>query len=615
MGIAAFAILNTIAQEKRDSTNLQILDEVVVSDSRFLLKRENSGKTIIKISSEELENNQGRSLAEIITTKSGLEINGGRSRRGEILGVFARGGRGRQVLIVLDGLRISDPSSFSQEYDLRLLNSTNIESIEIIKGAASTLYGTNAATAVINITTKNASKKKVSGDFLASLGTNQTSADQKYNFSESTNSALVSGTLSKLSYSMGVSNSFANGMSSIAGPANEEDAYSNTSVNMQFRYAISEKLYFKIYGNQTSLKTDYDESFGLTDASYQFLSEQRRIGISSGLNYSEEGILQLNMAATDYESENISAFPSTFSGHNLVLDVYNKYQFDNSFYTIFGLNYIKDRAHFADVKDFTLTDPYLNVVYVSEFGLNINTGARGNWHSEYGNHFVYNINPSYTISAKNGYLKFLASYATSYITPSLTQLFGDFGANEVLEPETNRTIEAGAEYAVSSRIRASVVYFNRKEENFVFFDNNNFQYQNAENEIEAQGAEIELNWRPAEGLQWNVNYTFTERKGDSGIRLPKQKLNAMLSYQFSDGAFASVQYNYTGSRTDTDFNSFTDSSLESYGLIGCYYSQQLVPNKLKVFLNVDNLLNTSFTEVIGFNTRGRNFRLGLNLSL
>ena len=138
----------------KDSIKVQELEEVVVSDTRFPIRRENSGKTVIKIGPEELSRNQGKSLSEIINTKSGIEISGSRGRPGEILGTFIRGGRGKQVIVVIDGIRVSDPSSFSQEYDLRLLPTSGIESVEIIKGASSTLYGANAATAVINITAK-----------------------------------------------------------------------------------------------------------------------------------------------------------------------------------------------------------------------------------------------------------------------------------------------------------------------------------------------------------------------------------------------------------------------------------------------------------------------------
>jgi vitamin B12 transporter len=194
-------------------------------------------------------------------------------------------------------------------------------------------------------------------------------------------------------------------------------------------------------------------------------------------------------------------------------------------------------------------------------------------------------------------------------------LFGEFGANPSLEPETNRTLEAGLELAGKRQLRASILYFNRKEENFVFFDNSSFQYLNADNVIDAEGVEIELNWKPCSKFQWSANYTFTERKGDSGIRIPKHKINTLLGYTFSERSFASINYAYNGARTDTDFNTFTDVSLEPYSLLGCFVSHSLIPGKLKVFLNVDNLLNTAYTEVIGFNTRGRNMRLGINLRL
>ena len=593
---------------------LQELDEVVVSDSRFPIKRENSGKTVIKISSKELERNQGKTVAEIINTKSGIEINGSRGRQGEVLGVFARGGRGRQVLILIDGIRVSDPSSFSQEYDLRLLATSNIESIEIIKGASSTLYGMSAATAVINITSKKASNKKISGDFQSSIGTNQSSFGQNYNIADFSNTALVTGTLDSFTYSLGFSNVYTNGLSSIITEANEEDPFSRYNIDLKLGYAFNDKINLTIYANQTNLNSAYDESFGLIDAPYNFLTEQKRLGISSKWTY-EKGDLNLNGSFSNYTSDNRSAFPSMFEGNNYVVDLFNRYTFDDHIYAILGVNYNLDRAEVEGIQEFSLTDPYANFVYVSSFGLNVNAGLRLNLHSEYGSHLVYNINPSYSVALDEGYLKFMGSYATSYITPSLSQLFGMFGANPLLEPETNRTAEGGLEYKANEKLRLSALYFNRKEDNFVFFDNTLSQYFNASNTINVQGLEAQLDWVPLEKMNFNANYTFTERKGDNAIRIPKHSINAALSYSFSTKTYTSLTYSYTGKRLDTDFNTFNDEVLDPFSSFGFYISQEVMANKLKFFLNVENVFNTNFTEVIGFTTRGRNLRLGLSLKL
>jgi len=85
--------------------------------------------------------------------------------------------------------------------------------------------------------------------------------------------------------------------------------------------------------------------------------------------------------------------------------------------------------------------------------------------------------------------------------------------------------------------------------------------------------------------------------------------------QLSQPWYLSVNYAYTGSRSDTDFNTFEQVSLEPFSLVGFYSSFVIKPNQVKVFVRGDNMLNDSFTEVFGFNTRGRNIHLGFSLNL
>ncbi|QBA64433.1 TonB-dependent receptor plug domain-containing protein [Muriicola soli] len=607
-------IIGTVSwaqQTESDSVKVRLLDEVVVSDTRFPIRRENSGKTVIRIGAEELRRNQGRSLPELINNKSGIEISGSRGRAGEVLGVFVRGGRGRQVIVVIDGVRVSDPSSFSQEFDLRLLPLTSIASVEIIKGASSTLYGANAATAVINITTKDAPDKKLTGNFSSIIGTNQTTKDQKYQLNSFENSARVAGSSGKWDYAVGFANRYTDGMSSISTEANEADPFSAINLNARIGYKISDQFKARVYASQAKLKSAYDESFGLQDAPYQFESTQNRVGINTVYDYSK-GSTTLNMAYTTYDSENFSAFPGTFKGQNLIGDFFNKYQSGN-FRTIAGINYNLEQTEFEEEREFSFIDPYLSLVYFNKNGFQFTTGGRLNIHSEYGSQFVYNINPSYILRRDNGYFKALASFATAYLTPSLTQLFGQFGANPELRPETNQTLEFGLEYAIDDRLRVSTVVFSREEKDFVFFDNVNFLYDNAENTIQARGFEMELDWFLTEDLSLKTNYTFTEREGDASIRIPKHKIFTDLGYQVSEAFLISANYAYTGTRTDTDFNTFTEVPLEAFGLLGLSARYELMPDLLTVFIQGDNLLNTSYREVLGFNTRGRNFRMGFTL--
>ncbi|GGW40560.1 TonB-dependent receptor plug domain-containing protein [Arenibacter certesii] len=608
---AILAYTGAVAQEE---VNIQHLDEVVVSDSRFELSRENSGKTVIKISSEEIKRSQGKTIAEIINSKSGFSLAGSNGKEGTVLGVYARGGRGRQVLVLVDGVRISDPSSVNQEYDLRLLSTSNIESIEIIKGAASTLYGTNAATAVINITTKKVSENKISGNFQSSMGTNHTSEDQNYDIADFSNNVSINGTLNKFSYNVGFSNRYSEGMSALVTPNNEEDDFSNFAADLKLGYAFSDEFKIRVYANQTKTRAEFDEAYGMIDAPYVFLSEQNRAGLSAEYKYNK-GALVLNTAFSEYESDIEDGFPTIYKGKNRVLDFYNKYSFNNNLHTILGLNYIHDETEYSEVQDFNIVDPYVNMVYVSDFGFNLNTGMRANNHSEYGSHFVYNVNPSFTIKNSNGYVKVMGSYATSYITPSLNQLFGNFGANADLKPEENRTVEGGLEYALNTDFRISALYFNRKEKNFVYYGNAG--YENADTTIDASGVEVELNWTPITNFNLGANYTFTEREGDNAIRLPKHKLNAFLGYDFSKRTNANLNFSMTGKRTDTDFGTFpsVNVDLASYSLLDFYIAHEVIANKLSFFLNASNLLNEAYTEILGYTTKGRNIRLGLNLNL
>lgn len=617
-GVLCFGMsLFGFSQEQNQTATVEQLKEVVVTDSRFKLKRESSGKTVIKISQKELKNNQGRTIAELINTKSGIEINGTRSVEGQNNTSFVRGGNNRQVLVLIDGVQVNDPSLVSNEFDLRLLDINTIESIEIIKGASSTLYGNAAATAVINITTKKASSKTIVGNFLSVVGTNQTQDNLNYNGSSFTNNMSINGTANKFSYVASFGNRFVDGLSAFKADNAEKDEFSRFNTNLKIGYKPDNMFEIAAFGSYDKLKTDIDgfrstAPYDFMDTNDTYVSEQTRFGVSPKVTYNN-GSIQINAAITKIDRAAISSFGETpTQAESFVVDAYNKYVFNEKFYTIVGLNYAKFESKFATDESYTNTDPYANVVYVSDFGLNVNVGTRFNNHSEYGSHWVYSLNPSYSIPVNSGYAKVFGSYATSFIAPNLSQLFGYFGANPDLEPEENTTIEGGLEFSNNNGFRLNGVYFNRDEENTIVYGAG---YENATNDATVHGFEVEAGFNTIKNIALSANYTFTKLKDGVRLRIPKHKANASLGYTFSKNSYASINYQYVGSRVDTNFSTYQNVDLEAFSLIDVYVSHKIVKNKVTLFASVTNIFNEDYLEILGYTTKGRNVSLGLNINL
>ncbi|MBT8235322.1 MAG: TonB-dependent receptor [Bacteroidia bacterium] len=604
----------SFGQVSTDTTQINYLDEVLVSDTKFESKRRETGKMVIRIGQEELSRSVGQSLAEIINRQAGLEINGSRSRQGEVLGVFARGGRGRQVVVFVDGVRVSDPSSFSGTYDLRLINPAAIETIEILKGANSTLYGANAATAVLYITTKKAVVDGFSAQITSSFGTNQTTEDQRFKTAATSNNVVLNGRNSGITYGAEFGHSYTDGISSINTDDNEEDKNELTTAAAHIGWQISDSWDVRVRATLAKLNTDYDESFGLQDAAYSFLSEQKGIFLSSKYG-TEKTEIHLKAGMNSFRSENISAFPGDFEGQNSMADLYGKFFLADGITAIAGLNYLEEKAELAEEETFEIWDPYLQLQGKISPGIRVNAGVRLHTHSAYDTELVYAVNPVFTSQLGTTEIKLYGSYASAYLTPTLNQLYGDFGANAELEPESNRTAELGAQVGLGKTFQLEAVYFDREEENAVIFDNMLFQYENASTKIMVKGVELALGWKASKKLRLTANYTYTDRQGDAALRIPKHKAAFQGIWSMAQGTNLTLQYSYTGKRVDTDFNTFSNEALSGFSLVDLHLSHDIIENKFQLFLRMDNLFNTKYTEIIGFNTRGRNLRLGVRINL
>ena len=246
-------------------------------------------------------------------------------------------------------------------------------------------------------------------------------------------------------------------------------------------------------------------------------------------------------------------------------------------------------------------------------GYALQLSARNTSHSEFGAHQTFTVNPFYVFNLQSAeYLKLFGSWATSFIAPSQYKLFNAESGNNKLKPEENQTVELGVEY-VSDKNRFTVVAFQREEENFIDYvslpDNaSQYQYRNSSIFYKVRGVELEAKWN-FDNWRINTNYTFTEKVRQAPLRLPKHAANFGVRYVLSKAQWG-IHWRYIGARQD--FNqSFVKEKLKGYTLVDARVNFPTMFRNATASIAITNLFDTSYTEIFGYSTLGRNLTLAL----
>ena len=641
IGGVALCLLSTnvLSQEKKtQEKKTEQLKEIVISATKFELKKENTGKVIYKISQKDIQRNAGKSVIELLNNVLGVEIRGVNSNPGEPRSTYIRGGRSRQALVLIDGVPLSDPTGIEQSYDLRLLSLNQIESIEVLKGASSTLYGLGAGTGVINIILKKASENTVSGVYEVSLGTNSTSKNSTSSLNDKNQNISINGALDKFKYNAFFNITGTSGFSSAKSTLTipfEEDTYTSNNGFLKLGYEFNTQFRIETFLNFDAFDYTFDAgAFNDSDINLGN-QEQFRIGIRPQLKYKKgEVFLNASINSLDRSFESFNSFSGgtnvfVYKGTSVILDLVNKYEFTKNFQLITGINYQKHEnesiSDFGnidpDLANFNVVDPYVSAVYITDFGLSINAGGRLNIHSNYGNNFVYDTNLAFGIVKKEEInLKLISSYSTAFIAPSLYQLFSDYGFTN-LAPETNRTFEFGFESKLGQQWGLSAVYYDRVEENKVIFLNLPTPpygiYANALGTIDVSGIEADVTFTISKELTTTVGYAFVDKTSDIDY-IPKNKLTASFVANPIKNLAISTMFKNVGERSLFDaFGSFGEAGkdviLPSYSLLDMNVNYKVLEGKVLLFGSITNLLNEDYEETIGFNTRGRNFKMGIRI--
>ena len=616
--------------------NVEMLNEVVVTATKFNLKKENTGKVIHVITQKQLQQNAGKTVIEILNTIAGIDVKGVNANASEPRSINIRGGRSRQVLVLIDGVPVTDQSAINQEFDLRLLAVSQIETIEILKGASSTLYGSGAATAVINVILKKASKDSVSGSFETSFGTNNSTKSSNSGLADKNQNINLNGTLGNFNFLASFSITGVDGMSSAKSTTNtvfENDSFYSKNALLKLGYKINDKVNITSFLNYDTFEYDFDAAAFSDSEVNMGDQEQFRVGIRPNYTYNKGELYMLasiNSVKRNFNSFN--AFSNTldsyqYNGESINLDLVNKYEFSNQFQLITGVNYQEHSNNTItpfgtiekDIANFNTLDPYASVVYISDYGLSANIGGRLNMHNVYGNQFVYDGNLAYSLlNSKETSVKVLTSYSTAFIAPSLYQLYDGYSGNIDLNPETNQTFEVGFDATFKEKIQLDVVYFNRKEVDAIIYNNTTYSYGNSSSD--ASGLELNVRVAATSFLSINSSYTYIDSNDleDFNDYIPANKFVAGIDITPFENAFLNVTYRNVGERTIFDrYGSFGTAGenvvLEDYQVLDFMANYKVLEDTVTFFVAATNLLNEDYDDIFGYETRGRNYKVGIRL--
>ena len=645
--VAAIFISSPILAQ--DSSRVSTLDEVVFSANKYPNKTSLTGKVLSIITREQLGKSGGKDLSQVLNEQAGININGSNSNAGKDKTVFLRGSIAEHTLITIDGIPVYDASGIGNNFDIRNIPIGNVERIEILKGSQSTLYGSDAIAGVINIITRKPASKSIKATGTISYGSNQTFRAN----------AGLNGKNGILDYNSGYTFFDTKGINeTVVRTPNptDKDGYTQNSFHASLGIQPNSTLRIQPYLRYSKMNGDIDQGAFTDELDYTFTQKNFQTGLKNEIRI---GNAQLNLLYNFNSIERIYIDDSVKSRNGFYDYSRGSYEGKEHFadaYAVFPLSASTKLTTGIDLRTSNSDQEYLSVssfgpqnsklgsdslkqnqigiytamVWNTENGLNLEAGNRISFHSEYGSNDVFNINPSFLLNKK---IKFFANLSTGFRTPSLYQLFSEYG-NRELDPEKALTLEAGFQtYSLENKVNVRLVAFNRRVKDLIFFYFNpvtfESQYINQDKQKD-NGVELELFYQINKKTLLKAFYTYTDgtiTTKMSGkdtsfynlLRRPRNSFGLNLGSQLTDQLFVSTNFQSIGKRRDAYFDNmlFTTirTTLKAYVLWDVYVQYAVLGKKLNLFVDLRNITNSKYTEVSGFNTLGFTGHGGVRVNL
>ncbi|MBT2619672.1 TonB-dependent receptor [Chryseobacterium sp. ISL-6] len=595
LGVVFFLGLIVITEAQEKTTDI----ETVEFQGKFIsTPYKNANQNITVISKEEITNSPAKSIDEILQQVPGMDIRR-RGANGVQSDVAFRGSSSEQVLLLLNGIRMNDSQTGHNSLNIPI-DLEDVERIEIVKGPAARRFGQNAYAGVINIITKTNPGKRVKisaegGDYETyGFGLNAQLGNEKFSNSLQANSATSQGFMHNTDYE--IRNVFYQSRLAIK------------NGDLRLQAGISEKK-FGANGFYASPKAT--EQYEELQASVISLAHQQSFGklkLNSNVYWRRGQDMYL------YDRQKPDGYRNMHIGNNVGGQVNSSYSWGLGITGVgielrkelLASNNLGNRNRFVSQiffeHNFSLLDKKLNIT----------PGISWGNYSKEGNFFYPGLDVGYNFNPNN---KIYGNIAKVHRVPTFTDLYyisPTEQGNPDLLPENAVSTEIGYQYQ-NKGLLAKISGFMRNSKNTIDWEKKTLSvpiwYAGNVRNIDTKGIEAEISHRLSGWLKYAIGYTYLDTKNKSNDFVSRYVLDN-LKHQF----VAKLETSFLQYFTNELVYRYNDRlNLGSYNLLDEKIS--FVKNDFSVYVLINNITNTKYTETFGVQMPNRWFHIGFTYNI
>jgi vitamin B12 transporter len=610
-GISILAVAPATAQDEAPSGQVVIADyridetTITVTATGTRTEVEDTGQAVTVIGEAEIESVQGHDLTRVLERAPGVTFarNG---PPGAFTGVRVRGAEAEQLLVILDGVRVSDPAAPGGGFDFANLGAGNLAKIDLLRGSNSTIWGSDAIGGVLVASTRAESGLRGSAEYGA----------------RDTAHATLSGGLGGEGGFLGGSASWyrSDGFSAAAN-GTEADAFEQLAADAQARRYFSDSFEVFVRGRYAKGEVELDgfpaPDFALADTD-EFQETRQYSGAAGAVYDSGALFLSGSWSLSDTERELFDpAFGTapnyTTDGHSDRLGLIGEWRPIGPLIVAFGGAYEWSRfvTSFDDPHSTAIAGVYaqLGVEYGAVSG---HTGLRHDDHRRFGGATSFGADLSWLVAPD---LRLRASVGEGFKAPSLFQLHSDFG-NALLRPENSTSFDLGLAWKGRGQWPyAAVTLYRRDTEDLIVFTSS-WTYDNI-GRARSQGVEIEAGAALAPGLTLLGAYSLSDNanrtagSANFGNPLPRRPRHALsLATEWDLGAPV------LGADLRWVSASFDDPAatvrMPSYATLDLT-ARWPVSERVELFGRIENLWDEHYQTAAGYASPARGAFVGVRL--